>query len=175
MQTLDGNLVGSAAATAPPLQQSHAHREFSSRCVPRVLPRRDGLPIFMRYIHLFFCHVRPLPSLMAWRLPAFFLCVLLQALAANAQARDMSAALSLSNIRSTLIRLEDTIIFNFIERAQFAKNDAVYTSEAIPVPGGCPSLHKKCSHKVSGAVQMCQFDNQRKSISSVGVLTCFRL
>ena len=49
----------------------------------------------------------------------------------------MSSTLSLANIRSTLIRLEDTIIFNFIERAQFARNDAVYTSDAIPVPREC--------------------------------------
>lgn len=49
----------------------------------------------------------------------------------------MSVSLSLDNIRSTLIRQEDTIVFSFIERAQFARNEAVYTSDAIPVPGGC--------------------------------------
>ncbi|KAF5839812.1 chorismate mutase [Dunaliella salina] len=49
--------------------------------------------------------------------------------------KDSSPALSLDNIRSSLIRQEDTIIFNFIERAQFAKNDAVYTPDAVPVPG----------------------------------------
>ena len=49
---------------------------------------------------------------------------------------DMSETLSLQNIRSSLIRQEDTIIFGFIERAQFSRNDAVYTSsDAIPVPG----------------------------------------
>ena len=49
---------------------------------------------------------------------------------------DMSDALSLQNIRSSLIRQEDTIIFGMIERAQFARNDAVYTpSDAIAVPG----------------------------------------
>lgn len=47
----------------------------------------------------------------------------------------MSSALSLANIRSSLIRQEDTIIFNFIERAQFCRNVAVYTPDAIPVPG----------------------------------------
>ncbi|GIL64746.1 hypothetical protein Vafri_18627 [Volvox africanus] len=52
-----------------------------------------------------------------------------------ANARDMSSALSLANIRSSLIRQEDTIIFNFIERAQFARNVPVYTPDAIPVPG----------------------------------------
>jgi chorismate mutase len=51
------------------------------------------------------------------------------------QTRDMSQALSLDNIRSSLIRQEDTIIFSFIERAQFARNEAVYTPDRIPVPG----------------------------------------
>jgi chorismate mutase len=50
-------------------------------------------------------------------------------------ARDMSPALSLDNIRSSLIRQEDTIIFNFIERAQFARNEAVYHPDGVPVPG----------------------------------------
>ncbi|KAL4422928.1 hypothetical protein ABPG75_009125 [Micractinium tetrahymenae] len=52
-----------------------------------------------------------------------------------AQDADLSTALSLANIRQTLIRLEDTIIFSLIERAQFARNDAVYQPDAIPVPG----------------------------------------
>lgn len=39
---------------------------------------------------------------------------------------DKSSSLSLSNIREQLIRLEDTIIFALIERAQFAHNSAVY-------------------------------------------------
>ena len=52
-----------------------------------------------------------------------------------AAARDLSSVLSLANIRDTLIRLEDTIIFSLIERAQFARNEAVYEPEAIPVPG----------------------------------------
>lgn len=49
--------------------------------------------------------------------------------------QDVSSSLTLANIRDALIRQEDTIIFNFIERAQFAKNDPVYQSDAIPVPG----------------------------------------
>lgn len=36
----------------------------------------------------------------------------------------------------TLIRLEDTIIFSLIERAQFARNDPVYEPDAIPVGAG---------------------------------------
>lgn len=59
-------------------------------------------------------------------------------------ARDMSSTLSLANIRSTLIRFEDTIIFNFIERAQFARDDAVYTSDAIPVPREQAGHGKRC-------------------------------
>jgi hypothetical protein len=48
---------------------------------------------------------------------------------------DMSSSITLDNIRSTLIRQEDTIIFNLIERAQFASNPSVYASGGIPVPG----------------------------------------
>lgn len=36
--------------------------------------------------------------------------------------------LKLENIRSALIRQEDTIIFNFLERAQFPRNEKVYKS-----------------------------------------------
>lgn len=39
--------------------------------------------------------------------------------------------LSLDRIRSTLIRLEDTIIFSLIERAQFAHNPRIYERGAI--------------------------------------------
>ncbi|BDA47666.1 Chorismate mutase 1, chloroplastic [Coccomyxa sp. Obi] len=48
---------------------------------------------------------------------------------------DQSASLSLDNIRQSLIRQEDTIIFSLIERAQFAANQPVYESGAMPVPG----------------------------------------
>lgn len=47
---------------------------------------------------------------------------------------DLSDTLSLSNIRKSLILMEDTIIFGLIERAQFARNAAVYEAGAIPVP-----------------------------------------
>lgn len=40
--------------------------------------------------------------------------------------------LSLDRIRATLIRLEDTIIFSLIERAQFAWNPKLYQPGAIP-------------------------------------------
>ena len=51
-----------------------------------------------------------------------------------ASSADLSSALALDNIRQTLIRQEDTIIFLLIERAQFARNAAVYEADAIPVP-----------------------------------------
>lgn len=48
---------------------------------------------------------------------------------------DKSAALQLDSIRQSLIRQEDTIIFALIERAQFARNEAVYRADdRIPVP-----------------------------------------
>lgn len=50
---------------------------------------------------------------------------------------DMSTSLTLQNIRNALIRQEDTIIFSFLERAQFARNAPVYSADAIALP--CPS------------------------------------
>ena len=40
--------------------------------------------------------------------------------------------LSLDRIRAILVRLEDTIIFSLIERAQFAHNPRAYRRGAIP-------------------------------------------
>jgi hypothetical protein len=51
----------------------------------------------------------------------------------------MSESLKLDNVRSTLIRQEDTIIFSLIERAQFALNPAVYQPDAVQVPGDLAS------------------------------------
>jgi chorismate mutase len=48
----------------------------------------------------------------------------------------MSASLTLPNIRSSLIRQEDSIIFTLIERAQFAQNPLVYQPGGVEVPGG---------------------------------------
>ena len=47
--------------------------------------------------------------------------------------------LKLEDLRSQLIRQEETIIFAFIERAQFRVNAPIYQAGAIPVPGftGC--------------------------------------
>ena len=66
---------------------------------------------------------------------------------------DESGALSLANVRASLIRQEDTIIFSLIERAQFARNGNVYERGLLPglppiprsaaenVGEGCPSTH----------------------------------
>lgn len=43
-----------------------------------------------------------------------------------------SEILSLSNIRSVLIRLEETIVFQLIERAQFAHNPKCYSLDGFP-------------------------------------------
>lgn len=47
----------------------------------------------------------------------------------------MHDELKLENIRSTLIRLEETIIFYIIERAQFKTNEAVYQKGNVNIPG----------------------------------------
>ena len=49
-------------------------------------------------------------------------------------SRDESDRLSLDNIRASLIRQEDSIIFGLIERAQYKMNDAVYRPGAVEVP-----------------------------------------
>lgn len=41
--------------------------------------------------------------------------------------------LNLQNIRNVLIRMEDTIIFNFIERSQFYKSPSVYEKQKFPI------------------------------------------
>ncbi len=46
----------------------------------------------------------------------------------------MRAELELNNIRSNLIRLEETIIFAFIERSQFGKNLLIYKNGGIEIP-----------------------------------------
>mmetsp|Transcript_86646 Transcript_86646/g.230189 ORF Transcript_86646/g.230189 Transcript_86646/m.230189 type:complete len:289 (-) Transcript_86646:35-901(-) len=51
-------------------------------------------------------------------------------MAANtANIYDASWALDLDNIRSTLMRMEDSIIFSLIERSQFKLNQAVYAPD----------------------------------------------
>jgi chorismate mutase len=47
----------------------------------------------------------------------------------------MREELKLENIRSNLMRLEETIIFSLIERAQFGKNIIIYKNNGIPIKG----------------------------------------
>ncbi|KAK3721023.1 chorismate mutase aro7 [Vermiconidia calcicola] len=47
---------------------------------------------------------------------------------------DATKALSLPHIRYQLIRLEDTVLFHLIERAQFPLNSNIYKPGAIPIP-----------------------------------------
>lgn len=42
--------------------------------------------------------------------------------------------LDLQNIRDELVRMEDTIIFNFIERAQFFTNGSIYEKDQFEIP-----------------------------------------
>ncbi|KAF2227115.1 chorismate mutase [Elsinoe ampelina] len=53
---------------------------------------------------------------------------------------DPLKALDLANIRSTLIRLEDTITFNLIERVQFPLNATIYKPGGVAIPGSDLSL-----------------------------------
>lgn len=46
---------------------------------------------------------------------------------------DASTALDLGHIRGQLIRLEDTVLFHMIERAQFPFNPTIYRAGAIPI------------------------------------------
>ncbi|CAN6598842.1 chorismate mutase [Trichomonascus vanleenenianus] len=43
--------------------------------------------------------------------------------------------LELANIRESLIRMEDTIVFNLIERAQFYKSESVYDQSKLSIAG----------------------------------------
>ena len=53
---------------------------------------------------------------------------------------DAQKALSLPHIRYQLIRLEDTVLFHLIERAQFPLNPTIYVPGAIPIPGSALSF-----------------------------------
>ena len=52
----------------------------------------------------------------------------------------MNEQLRLNNIRAVLVRLEETIIFSLIERAQFRRNEIVYRRGAFPGAIGDESL-----------------------------------
>ncbi|KAK5165504.1 chorismate mutase aro7 [Saxophila tyrrhenica] len=51
-----------------------------------------------------------------------------------------STALSLPHIRYQLIRLEDTVLYHLIERAQFPLNPAIYTPGALALPNSTLSF-----------------------------------
>lgn len=53
---------------------------------------------------------------------------------------DKSGHLTLEGIRDSLVRQEDSIIFNLIERAQYKMNSAAYDPNKISVPGFNGSL-----------------------------------
>ncbi|KAK5117269.1 hypothetical protein LTR62_005886 [Meristemomyces frigidus] len=53
---------------------------------------------------------------------------------------DPARALSLPHIRYQLIRLEDTVLFHLIERAQFPLNPTIYKPGAIPIHNSSPEL-----------------------------------
>ena len=52
----------------------------------------------------------------------------------HATASNGSTGVQLDDVRGALLRQEDSIIFALIERAQFARNEAVYESGGVPVP-----------------------------------------
>mmetsp|Transcript_37506 Transcript_37506/g.116673 ORF Transcript_37506/g.116673 Transcript_37506/m.116673 type:complete len:288 (-) Transcript_37506:95-958(-) len=66
-------------------------------------------------------------------------------MAANtANIFDERTALDLANIRKTLMRMEDSIIFSLIERSQFKLNSAVYAAD-------CPQLGDFKLHQLKAA------------------------
>ena len=54
------------------------------------------------------------------------------------ETQSGSSVVSLGNVRTQLIRQEDSIIFSLIERAQFLRNDRVYSPGGVPVPAYTP-------------------------------------
>ena len=53
---------------------------------------------------------------------------------------EPSELLSLAHIRTQLIRLEDSVLYYLIERAQFPLNATIYRPGAIPIPGSSLSF-----------------------------------
>lgn len=56
------------------------------------------------------------------------------------QRIDQSEILTLDNIRTSLVRQEDSIIFSLLERAQFCYNADIYDKNAFHVDGFDGSL-----------------------------------
>lgn len=53
----------------------------------------------------------------------------------NGSHQVMNPQLLLRNIRNVLVRLEETIMFNLIERAQFKRNEIIYNPESFATIG----------------------------------------
>ena len=81
-----------------------------------------------------------------------FRCLLVPAPSASSQASHRA-------LLQTLIRLEDTIIFSLIERAQFARNEPVYEPDAIPVGAG----RMACLFGLQGSLSRCSLHMLRSS------------
>uniref|UniRef100_A0A7N0SV51 Chorismate mutase n=1 Tax=Kalanchoe fedtschenkoi TaxID=63787 RepID=A0A7N0SV51_KALFE len=62
--------------------------------------------------------------------------------AESVSVNDSASAVSLDGVRDALIRLEDTIVFSLIERAQYPINSAMYDESAGLVAGQRGSLIK---------------------------------
>jgi chorismate mutase len=64
----------------------------------------------------------------------------------------VNAQLLLDNVRQSLVRMEETIIFSLIERAQFRRNAVIYRRGAFPALAGGESLvghllrETECAH-----------------------------
>ncbi|KAG7105889.1 Chorismate mutase like protein [Verticillium longisporum] len=72
--------------------------------------------------------LRPLQRFMPWHFPAPAV------MDSLIDLNDASKALDLNRIRYQLIRLEDTITYHLIERAQFALNRSIYIPGALNIP-----------------------------------------
>jgi hypothetical protein len=73
---------------------------------------------------------------------------------------DLSSSFSLDQVRYSLIRQEDSLIFSLIERAQFKRNKPVYEmdSEVIPVPLYDRHTGRRCSF-----LEYCLRENEQAS------------
>jgi chorismate mutase len=64
---------------------------------------------------------------------------------------NFSDGVDLSKIRAELMRLEDTIIFSFIERSQFAQNNPIYSKGSVEGVPTDSSFLEYCLHELECA------------------------
>jgi hypothetical protein len=78
----------------------------------------------------------------------------------SSRPEDLSSSYSLDQVRYSLIRQEDSLIFSLIERAQFKRNRPVYEmdSELIPVPLYDRHTGQRCSF-----LEYCLRENEQAS------------